>query len=138
LKKEERNMKTIFAALTLGALALAAPAGAQTPMIGVPWVPLGYCQLLSPATATKLSSCGGVWNSGNGGVPAGANLVVIRTETQAIRYRDDGTAPTAGNGQPIGTADIPFVYEGNLSALQIIQQGANATVDVTFYKIPAQ
>jgi hypothetical protein len=124
-----KNMLMAGAALAL----LCAPAAAQTPMVGIPWVPLGYCQLTSPGAASKLSAC----NSG-AGIPAGANLVVIRTEGQAIRYRDDGVAPTAAVGQPILVADPPFVYEGTLSAFQLIQQGSNATVDVTFYKIPAQ
>ena len=122
-----------FLAAAIVSLFLCASASAQTPMVGIPWVPLGYCQLTSPGAASKLSAC----NSG-AGIPAGANLAVIRTEGQAIRYRDDGTAPTAAIGQPILVADPPFVYQGTLSAFQLIQEGSNATVDVTFYKIPAQ
>lgn len=126
-------MKKMIPALAVLA-ALASPAAAQTPMVGVPWVPLGYCQL-SPATATKLSAC-----SVNNvtGIPAGANLVVVRTESQSVRYRDDGVAPSSGVGQPILTTDPPFVYESTLSAIQFIQTGSTATLDVTFYKIPAQ
>jgi hypothetical protein len=116
-------------ALLAFAFALAAPARAQFSTTGLPVVPLGSCQLIAPAAATKLSSC-------TAGIPKGANLAVIRTETQAIRYRDDGTAPTATIGQPILTADPPFVYLSTLSALQIIQQGASATVNVVFYKSP--
>ena len=125
-----KNRLVIAAALAL----LATAAEAQTPMVGVPWVPLGYCQL-SPATATKLSAC-----SINNvvGIPAGANLVVVRTESQTVRYRDDGVAPSSGAGQPILVADPPFVYEGTLSAIQFIQTAGSATLDVTFYKIPAQ
>ncbi len=121
-------------AMLAAALLCATAAEAQTPMVGVPWVPLGYCQL-SPATATKLSAC-----SINNvvGIPAGANLVVVRTETQTVRYRDDGVAPSSGAGQPILVADPPFVYEGTLSAIQFIQASGSATLDVTFYKIPAQ
>ncbi len=115
------------------ALLLPSAASAQTPVVGVPWVPLGYCQLTAPGAASKLSAC----NSG-AGIPAGANVVVIRTEGQAIRYRDDGTAPTAAIGQPILVADPPFVYEGTLAAFQLIQEAGSATVDITFYKIPAQ
>jgi hypothetical protein len=126
----KNRLATIAAALAL----LATAAEAQTPMVGIPWVPLGFCQL-SPATATKLSAC-----SINNvvGIPAGANLVVVRTEGQTVRYRDDGIAPSSGAGQPILTTDPPFVYEGNLAALQFIQASSSATLDATFYKIPAQ
>ncbi len=121
-------------AMLAAALLCATAAQAQTPMVGVPWVPLGYCQL-SPATATKLSAC-----SINNvvGIPAGANLVVVRTESQTVRYRDDGVAPSSGAGQPILTTDPPMVYEGTLSAIQFIQASSSATLDVTFYKVPAQ
>ena len=126
-------MKKIILAAALAA-ASCGDAAAQTPTVGIPWVPLGYCQL-SPSAATKLSAC-----SINNivGIPAGANLVVIRTESQIVRYRDDGIAPSSGAGQPILVADPPFVYEGNLSALQFIQASSSATLDVTFYKVPAQ
>jgi hypothetical protein len=124
-------MKNLLAA----ALALlCTSAAAQTPTVGVPWVPLGYCQL-SPATATKLSACS---INNVTGIPAGANLAVIRTESQTVRYRDDGIAPSSGAGQPILTTDPPFVYEGTLSAIQFIQASSSATLDVTFYKVPAQ
>ncbi len=124
--------KLLVAAVMLPLFCVAAEA--QTPTVGVPWVPLGYCQL-SPSAVTKLSAC-----SINNivGIPAGANLAVIRVETQTVRWRDDGVAPSSGSGQPILVADPPFVYEGTLSAIQFIQASSSATLDVTFYKIPAQ
>ena len=127
-------MKKLSLAVAAVLPLLCSAAGSQTPMVGVPWVPLGFCQL-SPTAATKLSAC-----SINNvvGIPAGANLVVVRVEGQTVRYRDDGIAPSSGSGQPILTTDPPLVYEGTLSAIQFIQASSSATLDATFYKIPAQ
>ena len=121
-------------ALALFFLWASFPVGAQVATPSLPLTPLGYCQL-SPSTATKLSSC-------SGGIPTvpwssrPANVAVIRTESQSIRYRDDGTAPTASVGQIVLTSDPPLIYVGTLSAIQIIQASASATVDVLFYYSP--
>src|SRR5882672_6430716 len=86
----------IAAIVALALLGACAPksmrlAQAQTVMT---FVPLGYCQLTSLAAATKLSAC-------SGGIPAGATSALISVEGAAIRYRDDGTAPTTTVGMPI-------------------------------------
>lgn len=89
------------------------------PYVGAP--PLGYQQLTSLGSATSLT------------VPAGAVEALIVCESQTVRWRDDGTAPTASVGMPL-TANTPFPYTGNLSALQIIQTTASATCNVSYYK----
>ena len=66
-------------------------------------------------------------------IPAGTALVYIKCEAQAIRMRDDGTAPTAGVGYPLAVA-TEFVYTAaQLSQLQIISQVAGAIVNFWFY-----
>lgn len=87
-------------------------------------VPLGYQQISSPSVATNLTP------------PAGATTAVITVETQAVRYRDDGVAPTSSIGQPLAVtgASPPLVYSGNLSAIQFIQQVAGAVIDVSYYR----
>jgi hypothetical protein len=103
---------------------------------GLPLTPLGSCQL-TPTSATKLSACAGAWNAGVGGIPPGANAVVIRVDTQAARYTDDGVVtPTSSVGNPILVADPPLYYQGTLPNLQFIQQTAGAKVDILFYKAP--
>ena len=91
-------------------------------MIDPRWIPLGHQQLTSIAVATALT------------VPAGATFVVFRAETQNVRWRDDGVAPTATVGMLQATSDIPFEYYGNPAALQFIQTSASATLDVAYYK----
>lgn len=68
---------------------------------------------------------------------AKANLVLISPETQAVRFRDDGTDPTAAVGQPIA-AGTTLEYMGTISAVKVIQQAATAKLNCAFYNIPGQ
>lgn len=88
-------------------------------------VPVGYCQLTSLSSAVLISTC-------TGGIPTGASIALIVAETQAVRWRDDGTAPTAGVGMPIAV-NGSLSYQGDLTKFQVIQQTASATVDIAFY-----
>ena len=92
-------------------------------MEGLRFVPLGYQQYTSTSPAFSLSS-----------IPAGATSVLISSEAQSIRWRDDGTAPTASVGQLQIVASPPFLYSGNLSALQFIQATAGAILNVNYYR----
>jgi hypothetical protein len=82
---------------------------------------LGYQQISAPGTSTALT------------VPKGARMALISVSTQAIRFRDDGPAPTATVGFPLAAAGNPFLYSGNVNAIRIIQQTAGAVVDVVYY-----
>lgn len=123
-------MKSFKTKTMLGAayLLFAAGASAQTPTPGLPTVPLGYCQLTSIDAAAKLSAC-------SGGIPKGATAAYIEAEAQAIRYRDDGVAPTASVGMPV-VVSLPFFYSGTLSALQVISSTSGAKLNVLFYRSP--
>jgi hypothetical protein len=86
------------------------------------YLPLGVVQITALSAAKGLT------------VPAGANVAVIIPEAQAVRYRDDGTAPTATVGIPIAVGQ-EFVYAGSLSTIEFIEQTASAKLNVAFYKI---
>lgn len=90
------------------------------------YTPLGYCQLTSMSSSTGLASCAG-------GVPATATVAQLCVEAQAVRYRDDGTAPTATIGMP-AAAGTCFPISGNLSAIRFIQSTAGAILNVSFYR----
>lgn len=59
---------------------------------------------------------------------------LILPETQAIRWRDDGTAPTAAisGGFPLAV-NTPMEYDGELNKLQFIAQAGTATINVVLY-----
>lgn len=60
-------------------------------------------------------------------------LAVFCVETTAIRFRDDGTAPTASVGMPVGVGGC-WEYTGNPANLSFIRQSAStATIDVMYY-----
>lgn len=82
---------------------------------------LGYQQLTIDATTPATLT-----------VPAGTVKALIKCETQAIRVRDDGTAPSATVGYPVATG-VEFVYTGPFAALKIIGQVASAVVNVLYY-----
>jgi hypothetical protein len=65
-------------------------------------------------------------------VPAGARYCVVTCESQAVRWRDDGTAPTASVGFPLAVGAV-LTYSAKLSALKFISQIAGATLDVAYY-----
>ena len=65
-------------------------------------------------------------------VPSGAVIALIRANTQAVRWRDDGTAPTAAIGVPLAAGET-LQYEGDLSAIKFIEQTASAALDISYY-----
>ena len=81
---------------------------------------LGYQQITSLSAAATLT------------VPAGATMALIVAETQAVRWRDDGTAPTSSVGMPLATG-VSLSYDGDLKAIRFIQQTASATLNVSYY-----
>ena len=85
--------------------------------------PLGYQQITSLSTAQALT------------VPAGTILILVTCETQAVRWRDDGTNPTATVGYPLAT-NAELQYTGTpaaLAALRFIEQAASAKLNVCYY-----
>lgn len=84
------------------------------------YTPLGYQQI----TVSALSSLT---------VPTGATIAYISVETAAVRYRDDGTAPTATVGMPVAIGQ-QLTYSGNLAAIQFIAQTGTPVLDVSYYK----
>ena len=81
---------------------------------------LGYQQITSLSASTALT------------VPVGATMALIVAETQAVRWRDDGTAPTASVGMPLAVG-TSLSYDGDLRAIRFIQQTASAVLNVSYY-----
>lgn len=82
--------------------------------------PGGYAQLTGMAAATGLT------------LPDRTVLTLIQAEAQSIRWRDDGTNPTASVGM-ILEAGQTLVYNGEPSRIKLIQMVAGAIANVTFY-----
>jgi hypothetical protein len=84
-------------------------------------IPNGYQQITTLTTSTTLT------------VPADTRCCVMIPETQAVRFRDDGTAPTASVGMPLATGTY-FIYTGDPRSLKIIEQVVGATLNILYYK----
>lgn len=80
---------------------------------------LGYQQIL-PSVSTALT------------VPATATYAIIQAEAQAVRWRDDGVAPTAAIGMTIA-AGGELRYDGNLTTIRFIEATASAKLNVSYY-----
>jgi hypothetical protein len=65
-------------------------------------------------------------------VPAGATVAYVVVEGQAMRWRDDGTAPTAAIGMPVPVAGT-VTFAGNLAAIQFFPQASGSILDVSYY-----
>lgn len=111
-------MKWFFRGLLVLFLSCAPVAAQQTAYV---YTALGYQQLAVAGTAVVLT------------IPAATRVAEICIETNSIRYRDDGVAPTSSVGMLI-TAGSCFQYSGPLPALQFIQVTSSATVDASYYR----
>ena len=85
---------------------------------------LGYQQItaLNTAKSLTLPSIAGIQ----------AVYVIIQPESQAVRWRDDGTAPTAAIGMTI-PAGGELRYDGDLTKIQFIETAASAKLNVSYY-----
>lgn len=82
---------------------------------------LGYEQV------TSLSSAAGLT------VPAGTSYILIQAESQNVRWRDDGTNPTATVGMVLA-AGSTLEYDGSApAALKFIEVAASAKLNVSYY-----
>lgn len=85
---------------------------------------LGYQQITGMAASTGLT----VPSDQNRGIPT---LAVIQAEAQAVRWRDDGVAPTSTVGMVLA-AGASMEYDGTLGGIRFIEATAGAILNVTY------
>lgn len=80
---------------------------------------------------TGLSSAKGLTlvSNADGSVP---NAVILSVEAQNVRYRCDGTNPTASVGNRIIKDQQPFLYDGDLKAIKFIEESASAKINAQY------
>lgn len=101
---------------------ISAPGEVTTSGTGKSATPLGYAQLTGLSVVKGLPS-----------IPAGATYALVQCSTQAVRWRDDGTNPTASVGERL-LVDKELVYDGvDLTAVKFIEMVAGAILDVSYY-----
>lgn len=82
--------------------------------------PKGLQQITSLVAAASLT------------VPSGAQFALIQAESQDVRWRDDGTNPTASVGMLLASGET-LAYTGPLAAIRLIETTASAKLNVSYY-----
>lgn len=88
-------------------------------------IPKGYEKLSVTASAQSLT------------VPSNTNRALLRLEDAKVRYRDDGTSPTASEGMPLEIGDtLEINGETNLEKFEAIRTGASSgTLYILYYLV---
>lgn len=89
---------------------------------------LGYQQITTLTSATALT----VPLIDVNGLSCRPTIALITPETQGVRWRDDGTAPSASVGMPLA-AGVTLQYDGDLTKIQFIEQTASAKLNISYY-----
>lgn len=91
---------------------------------------LGYGQLtaLSAAVAVSTATIGGT-----AGIPAGTDTVLLQAESQNVRYRDDGTDPTATVGMQLIANTVYEFHVSQIARMKIIEATASAKLNILCY-----
>lgn len=89
---------------------------------------LGYQQITSLSSATALT----IPQKDTNGLAGSPRIAIITPEAQAVRWRDDGVAPTASVGMPLA-AGVTLQYDGDLTKIQFIEQTSGAKLNITYY-----
>lgn len=89
---------------------------------------LGYQQITSLSSATGLT----VPSKDVQGLNARPSIALITPEGQAVRWRDDGVAPTATVGMPLAVG-VTLQYDGDLTQIKFIEQTASAKINISYY-----
>ena len=66
------------------------------------------------------------------GLNAKPVFALIVAEGAAVRWRDDGVAPTSTVGMPLAVG-VPLQYDGDLTKIRFIQQIATGIINVSYY-----
>ena len=90
---------------------------------------LGYQQITSLSSATGLTVPAVDPVTGEKCQPT---MAIIIAESQAVRWRDDGTDPSATVGMPLAVG-VPLNYDGPLKNIKFFEQAASAKLNISYY-----
>lgn len=89
---------------------------------------LGYEQITGLSSAKGLT----VPTRDVNGLSCKPSIALIVAESAAVRWRDDGVAPTASVGMPLA-AGVTLQYDGDLTYIQFIEQSGSSKLNVSYY-----
>lgn len=89
---------------------------------------IGYQQITSLSAAAGLT----VPTVDKNGSKQQPTFALIIAEGKDVRWRDDGTAPTASVGMPLAVG-VPLQYDGDLTNIKFIETAASAKLNISYY-----
>lgn len=95
---------------------------------------IGYQSFVSSAIASAVACSSSLLKDAQGN-QANAAFFSCNSTTGAVRFRDDGTAPTVSTGLRIPAGTNPFLYQGDLGKIQFIGEAGNPTLDVSYVQV---
>lgn len=104
-------------------------------MISQACTPKGFVTVAAQTTSAQAFASVTVTATTTFVVPVGSNLALLVAESGAVRWRDDGVAPTPTTGMLIEPTQPPFEYSGDLNAIQFIAVSGTAAVDAALYQV---
>jgi hypothetical protein len=102
-------------------VAIIAAADQPTAAVPAPLVSTGFQQVASFSAATGFTP------------PAGSTVCYIQPEGNAVRFRADGTNPTASIGTPLAVG-AQLVETASLAAIRFIPQTGSASLDIECFQ----
>ena len=99
---------------------------------------VGFQQLTSSTIASASSCSTALYRNVTTGVLANAAVISAGGSSGAIRFRDDGTAPTSNIGMRLPSGIAPYFYQGDLNRLQFIADAVPGNADVNITYVYAQ
>lgn len=88
----------------------------------------GQLTVLTAAVAISTATIGGT-----AGIPAGTETVLLQAETQNVRYRDDGTDPTAAVGLILVALTVYEFTIQQIARMKVIESAATAKLNIACY-----
>lgn len=89
---------------------------------------IGYQQITSLSAAAGLT----VPTTDKSGNKQQPTFALIVAESKDVRWRDDGTDPTASVGMPLAVG-VPLQYDGDLTRIKFIETSASAKLNISYY-----
>jgi hypothetical protein len=89
---------------------------------------LGYQQITDLSAATSLT----VPIVDVQGLSCKPSIAIITPEAQAVRWRDDGTNPSATVGMPLAVG-VTLQYDGDLTKIKFFEQAGGAKLNISYY-----
>ena len=99
---------------------------------------IGFQQFISSSlTSAVACSTALLKEIQSGGISANAAVFSVGGSTGAVRWRDDGTAPTSNIGMRMPAGVAPYLYQGDLQKLQFIVDSVpgNADMNITYVRV---